>query len=224
MDTGLIKKSQGFMDLRDIRKEYQLKYLDEAALNADPIAQFLVWMQEALHAKLIEPTAMSLATCTKEGMPSCRIVLLKNIDSKGLVFFTNFESRKARELKQNPNAAVTFWWGELERQVRIEGYVERISDQEAEDYFSKRPRPSQLGSWASTKQSDVIPSRTILESELKRYEQEFNNKSIPKPPYWGGFRIVPRNFEFWQGRQNRLHDRLVYTLCGSAWNISRLSP
>jgi len=211
------------MDISDLRKEYLLKDLHENNLLMDPIAQFQLWLEEAIHCKITEPNAMALATCNSEGIPSCRLVLLKHFDQEGFIFFTNLESRKARELNANPYAAATFWWGELERQVRIEGKVEKAAREQAAAYFSKRPRNSQLGAWAS-RQSTVIPSRTVLEEQLHKYEEEFKDREIPLPHFWGGYKIIPSSIEFWQGRENRLSDRLIYILKDQSWEIKRLSP
>lgn len=166
---------------------------------------------------------MVLASATPDGRPSARVVLLKEYDDHGVVFFTNYEGRKSSELMQNPNAALLFFWAELERQVRIEGTVEKTSRQESEDYFRIRPLESQLSAWAS-KQSSVIPSRNVLEQKVADLRSLYANKEIPSPPFWGGFRLQPHTYEFWQGRENRLHDRIRYTLEGGVWGIERLSP
>jgi pyridoxamine 5'-phosphate oxidase len=207
-----------------LRKEYTIAGLHESDLERDPFAQFEKWLQQALIACLPEPTAMTLATATKKGKPSARIVLLKNYDDRGFVFFTNYESHKGRELLRNPAAASVFHWAELERQVRIVGTVERTSRKESEHYFRTRPVGSQLGAWAS-KQSEVIPSREVVENRARELATEYENKEIPLPPFWGGFRIKPTEIEFWQGRPNRLHDRFRYSLLrGRSWRIERLSP
>jgi pyridoxamine 5'-phosphate oxidase len=212
------------MDFSKLRKEYLFKKLDEDLMDKNPLEQFRQWLQEAIQHKIIEPTAMSLATCDGKGRPSCRLVLLKHLDDDGFVFFTNLQSRKARELKENPYAAATFWWGELERQVRIEGQVEKVSQEQAAAYFAYRPRKSQLGAWASPKQSEIIPSRLYLEEQLGKFEAEFKDKEVPMPPFWGGYKLIPSSIEFWQGRENRLHDRLVYVMKDKSWEIKRLSP
>jgi pyridoxamine 5'-phosphate oxidase len=210
-------------DLARVRKEYSRHSLDELDVDLNPFAQFHLWFQEAIKAELPEPNAMVLATATLEGKPSARVVLLKGFDERGLVFFTNYEGRKSVELAENPHAAVLFFWGELERQVRIEGTVERTSKQESEDYFRTRPLESRLGTWAS-RQSTVIPSRSFLEQKMLDLKHHFGNQEIPLPPFWGGFRLQPQAFEFWQGRENRLHDRVRYLLQAGVWRIERLSP
>jgi pyridoxamine 5'-phosphate oxidase len=210
-------------DLARVRKEYSRHSLDELDVDLNPFAQFHLWFQEAMKAELPEPNAMVLATATLEGKPSARVVLLKGFDERGLVFFTNYEGRKSVELAENPHAAVLFFWGELERQVRIEGTVERTSKQESEDYFRTRPLESRLGTWAS-RQSTVIPSRSFLEQKMLDLKNHFGNQEIPLPPFWGGFRLQPQAFEFWQGRENRLHDRVRYLLQAGVWRIERLSP
>ncbi|MCI0620452.1 MAG: pyridoxamine 5'-phosphate oxidase [Acidobacteria bacterium] len=212
------------MSLSDLRREYALAGLKESDLHPSPFKQFEKWFQQALVAGLSEPNAMTLATATPDGKPSARIVLLKGFDEWGFVFFTNYESRKGRELTENPHAALVFYWIELERQVCINGPVSRVQAEESESYFHSRPVGSQLGAWAS-RQSQVVSGRAVLEDRLEQLTQEFRNKPIPLPPYWGGFRIAPSALEFWQGRPNRLHDRLRYTLqTGNQWLIERLSP
>lgn len=210
--------------LAELRKEYTLTGLDEESLDPDPVKQFSKWLDEAVALQLPEPTAMTLATATREGKPSARIVLLKKLDNSGLVFFTNYESRKGKELSENPEAALIFHWAEVERQVRIAGTVSRVSREESEAYFHTRPAGSQIGAWAS-RQSEVIPNRSILVKNAERFEIEFRGKEIPLPPDWGGFRVRPTEIEFWQGRANRLHDRFRYSLRKNGiWNIERLSP
>jgi pyridoxamine 5'-phosphate oxidase len=210
--------------ISQLRKEYTIAGLHETDLDDDPFAQFEKWFQQALDAGVPEPTAMTLATATKKGKPSARIVLLKNYDDRGFVFFTNYDSHKGRELMRNPAAASVFHWVELERQVRIVGTVERTSRKESGHYFRTRPVGSQLGAWAS-KQSDVIPSREVVETRARELAAQFENKEIPLPPFWGGFRIKPTEIEFWQGRPNRLHDRFRYSLLrGRSWRVERLSP
>lgn len=211
------------MNISDLRKEYRLRALTRESLSKEPVEQFRIWLAEAIKAEIIEPTAMALATCDAAGHPYCRMVLLKHFDKQGFTFFTNLESRKARQLKEMPVAAATFWWRDLERQVLLEGKVERVSNEEAASYFAKRPRQSQLGAWAS-KQSSVVDSRRALEVEFERFENKFKNKEIPLPPFWGGFRIVPERFEFWQGRESRLHDRFRYEWEDGDWKIDRLAP
>jgi pyridoxamine 5'-phosphate oxidase len=212
------------MALSDLRREYTLAGLKESDLDSNPLKQFDKWFQQALAAGLPEPNAMTLATATLDGKPSARIVLLKGLDERGFVFFTNYESQKGRELSANPQAALVCYWIELERQVRINGRVSCVSVEESEEYFRSRPLGSQLGAWAS-RQSEVVGGRKILEDRLEALTHEYQSKPIPLPPYWGGYRVAPETIEFWQGRPNRLHDRLRYTLqSNSQWLIERLSP
>jgi len=218
-----------------MRVSYESGKLDLEELHSDPIEQFRRWFSDASAAGIYEPNAMCLATCTRDGRPSSRMVLLKGISEAGFSFFTNYGSRKGRELGENPQPALTFWWGPLSRQVRVEGLVRRVSEAESSEYFSSRPRDSQLGAVAS-KQSEVIASREALEVEVKRLAKEFGDASRPvaRPAYWGGFLVQPRVIEFWHGRVNRLHDRLRYSQLphdeagavsrASRWKIERLSP
>jgi pyridoxamine 5'-phosphate oxidase len=199
------------------------KRLSESSVKRDPLQQFELWFTEAYHAGFIDYTAMSLATATKEGKPSTRMVLLKKYDPKGFEFFTNYESRKGKDLQENPYACILFYWDKLERQVRIEGKVEKVSKKESEDYFATRPFKSRLGAWASH-QSTVIESRSIIVKEFVKYFMKFGNKNTPLPPYWGGYRLIPDSFEFWQGRPNRLHDRILYIKKKERWEIKRLAP
>ncbi|MDB5807272.1 MAG: pyridoxamine 5-phosphate oxidase [Betaproteobacteria bacterium] len=210
------------VNLAELRKDYALASLTEADVAADPQAQFDKWLAEAIAARCPEPTAMSLATVGADGQPSSRIVLLKGADARGLVFFTNYESRKGRELAANPRAALLFHWVELERELRIEGRVEKATDAETEAYFASRPLQSRLGAWASP-QSEEIPGRAWLEQKFTEAEQRLG-KEPPPPPHWGGYRLVPQRVEFWQGRRSRLHDRLVYSREAAGWRISRLAP
>jgi pyridoxamine 5'-phosphate oxidase len=210
-------------DLARVRKEYSRHSLNESDVDLNPFIQFNVWFQQASAAQLPEPNAMVLATSTQDGKPSARVVLLKEYNERGFVFFTNYEGRKSSELLKNPHAALLFFWAELERQVRIEGVVEKTSRQESEEYFKTRPLASRLGAWAS-KQSSVIPSRSDLEQKVSDLKERFAGQEIPLPPFWGGFRLQPEAFEFWQGRESRLHDRIRYTLEGGVWAIERLSP
>ena len=211
------------MNIAELRREYTAAGLREEDLAADPFTQFDRWLRQAVEAGVHEPNAMTLATAGTDGVPSARMVLLKAVDARGFVFFTNLESRKARELSARPAAALVFFWAELERQVRVEGTAEAVSRAEAERYFASRPRGSRLGAWAS-RQSDRAGSRAELEAQLKRREEEYRDRDIPTPPFWGGFRVLPHTVEFWQGRENRLHDRLVYSGRGSAWSVGRLQP
>jgi pyridoxamine 5'-phosphate oxidase len=197
--------------------------LSEADLDPNPIAQFGTWMQQALAANLREPNAMTLATVDADGRPSARIVLLKEFDSRGFVFYTNYGSRKGRELSADSHACLLFFWTDLERQVRIDGIATRVSREESEEYFRTRPPGSQIGAWAS-KQSSVLTSRESLEAEVERYTREFSGRDVPVPAWWGGYRVDPYALEFWQGRPSRLHDRLRYHRDADQWRIDRLSP
>jgi pyridoxamine 5'-phosphate oxidase len=212
------------LSVADLRQNYTLAGLDQNDIDPNPITQFAVWFEQAVEAQLLEPNAMTLATATPEGKPSARIVLLKGFDQRGFVFYTNYHSHKGRELTANNWAALVFWWGELERQVRIEGRVEKVSSQESDAYFQSRPANSQLGAWASN-QSQVIPTRQVLDRKLADLAEQYREQSIPRPPHWGGFRVIPETIEFWQGRPNRLHDRLRYSLqTEGVWTVERLSP
>jgi len=210
--------------IADIRKDYTLQDLSEKEIDSNPFVQFKIWFGQSLAAQLPEPNAMTLATCTPNGRPSARMVLLKDFDERGFVLFTNYNSQKGQELTANPLAALVFWWAELERQVRIVGTVEKIPSAQSASYFEIRPAYSRLGAWASN-QSEVIASRDILESQLQEFERVYQNQEVPRPPHWGGFRVIPQEIEFWQGRSSRLHDRLLYTrLDAGGWKIERLSP
>jgi pyridoxamine 5'-phosphate oxidase len=207
-----------------MQKKYSPTELNEGTIHPDPYTQFGVWYNEAVKADFEEPTAMALATVDAAGTPSIRMVLLKSHDEKGFVFFTNYNSRKGKELSQNPSASLLFWWDRMGRQVRIEGKVERISEEESCEYFRTRPRGSQLSAWASD-QSSVLAGREALEHRLQKFAEQYRGKTIPRPPHWGGYRVKPDEFEFWQGRANRLHDRLRYRKNGDGnWIIERLSP
>jgi pyridoxamine 5'-phosphate oxidase len=194
---------------------------DDAA--GDPLALFGRWFQDARRAGLFLPESMVLATSSSDGTPAARTMLLKGFDERGFRFFTNYESRKGRELAENDRAALVFLWGVLQRQVRVAGRVERLSESESREYFATRPRGSQLGAWASN-QSSVIPNRAALDARFREHEERFRAAEVPLPPFWGGFRLVPRTIEFWQGRANRLHDRLLFTREAEAWSVSRLAP
>lgn len=209
--------------LSDLRKEYIRAGLDESDADPDPIEQFRKWFDEALAADLHEPNAMTLATATPDGKPSARIVLLKGFDARGFVFYTNYEGRKGRELAENPRAALVFYWGELERQVRVEGRVWRVLEEESDAYYASRPRGSRLGAWASA-QSRSVERRELVEERLRELEREYTGREVPRPPFWGGYRVEPEEIEFWQGRENRLHDRLVYRRSSDGWRIERLQP
>lgn len=211
------------MKLADIRQEYMLAGLDESDADRDPLRQFAAWFEATLKADIALPNSMMLATATPDGRPSVRAVLLKGYDQRGFVFFTNYRSRKSRELEQNPQASILFCWEELERQIRIEGRIERVSAAESDEYYASRPLGSRLGAWASP-QSEVVADRKTLEDSVEQMSLRHGG-SPPRPPFWGGYRLVPEVFEFWQGRKNRLHDRIVYRRSGGAdWSMARLAP
>ena len=209
-------------NLAALRKTYSLAELDETAAAAEPLHQFETWLHQALDAKLPEPNAMTLATVGADGRPSTRVVLIKGVDARGIVWYSNFDSRKGRELAANPMAALQFHWVELERVVRIEGRVETFADAQADAYFASRPLDSRIGAWASP-QSQVISSRAVLVARAARYAAQFA-LSPPRPPHWGGFRLLPDAWEFWQGRRSRLHDRLRYRQVDGVWLRERLAP
>ncbi len=213
------------LNLADLRLNYANQTLDEQDASPDPFEQFKRWFQEAIDSELREPNAMTLATANRQGRPSARIVLLKGFDEQGLVFFTNYESRKGQDLAENPQAALLFNWLELERQVRFEGMVEKIPVEASQAYFQSRPKGSQIGAWASP-QSQVIADRSILEANEQRLAQQYADaEALPLPPFWGGYRLSPSVIEFWQGRPSRLHDRIVYTKeTVDNWLIKRVAP
>jgi pyridoxamine 5'-phosphate oxidase len=209
--------------IAELRKSHADIGLDASDLDPDPLRQFTLWLSHALQSGLTLPNTMTLATATRDGRPSARMVLLKGIDERGLVFYTNYASRKGRELAENPHAALVFYWAELERQVRVTGRVAPVARSESEEYFRTRPFGSRIGAWASH-QSEVVSSRIELEERLQALMLRHADEVVPLPPFWGGFRLLPDEFEFWQGRENRLHDRLRYRKSDAGWHIERLSP
>jgi pyridoxamine 5'-phosphate oxidase len=212
------------IDVASLRKNYARQSLSETDVLPDPIAQFAVWFEEALNSQLLEPNAMTLATADRQGCPSARTVLLKGFDKQGFVFYTNYESRKGQALAENPQAALLFTWLELERQIRIEGTVEKVAPETSLAYFQSRPKNSQIGAWASP-QSRVIDGRTVLEQQVKDLTHQYAMaEALPLPPFWGGYLVRPALVEFWQGRENRLHDRICYTQQKEGWKIERLAP
>jgi pyridoxamine 5'-phosphate oxidase len=211
------------MSLADIRREYAREELDERSVDADPLRQLTHWLEEANAAQVLEPTAMTLATATPAGIPSARVVLLKAANEAGLVFFTDTRSRKGRELQDNPWAALCLWWAELERQVRVVGRVVRLEAEASDLYYRSRPEGSRISAWASH-QSTIVPDRESLAAAWEAAARRHAGTEIPRPPYWGGYRVVPEEYEFWQGRPNRLHDRLRYHREQQLWVIQRLSP
>ena len=210
------------MDLRGLRKSYEKAELAETSAVFDPLVQFGIWMEHALASKVPEPNAMTLATVGTKGRPSTRVVLIKEYDDRGLVFYTNYSSRKATELAENPWAALQFHWVQLEQVVRIEGRVEKVSDAESDEYFAQRPLDSRIGAWASP-QSQVITSRNTLLTNAAKVAARYGTNP-PRPPEWGGYRLIPDTWEFWQGRKSRLHDRLRYRLVDGVWARERLAP
>jgi pyridoxamine 5'-phosphate oxidase len=211
------------MSLRDRRVQYESAGLDVADVHPDPIVQWHCWYDEAVGAGLAEPNAMTLATVDDDGVPDGRQLLVREADERGLSFFTNYGSIKSRQLEAHPHAAIVFAWLELHRQVRIRGSIERLPDADSDAYFATRPRDSQIGAWASA-QSEPLASRAELEAKVAAMTERFAGGDVPRPPFWGGWRLVPVSFEFWQGRPNRLHDRIRYDRAGDSWTIYRLSP
>ncbi|HUG17169.1 MAG TPA: pyridoxamine 5'-phosphate oxidase [Thermomicrobiales bacterium] len=212
------------LSIADLRREYGLEGLSEEECDPDPFAQFAAWFRDAMDAGVYETNAMTLATASADGRPSARIVLLKGFDDHGFVFYTNYESRKGRDLAQNPYATLLFYWPELTRQVRVEGAVARVTEAESHEYFQSRGELSRLGAWASN-QSQIISGRDELDERMNALIIEYQGRDIPTPPFWGGYRLTPSSFEFWHGRPSRLHDRLYYTRQEDcAWRVERLSP
>lgn len=209
--------------IANLRKVYKMQSLREADVKSDAMDQFEIWWKHAIEAQIDEPNAMILSTCSREGFPSSRVVLLKGLLPEGFIFFTNYNSRKGVEIKQNPAVSLLFFWKEMERQIRIEGIAEKISREQSEKYFESRPRESQVGAWSSP-QSQTIPGREYLQEKEKLFSEEYRSRSIPVPPFWGGYLIKPKKMEFWQGRPSRLHDRLLYSLYDNRWKIERLAP
>jgi pyridoxamine 5'-phosphate oxidase len=222
--SEITKRTGTSRSLEDLRENYRLSILDEANCHANPIAQFAKWFNDAELAQLKEPNAMTLATATSDGRPSGRIVLLKEFGEPGFVFYTNYGSQKGRECDENPQVALTFYWAELERQVRVDGRVSKVESQKSEAYFRSRPRGSRIGAWVSN-QSESIENRAILEARLQSLESRYaGSDDIAPPPYWGGYCVWPERIEFWQGRPDRLHDRILYTRNGADWTLGRLAP
>ncbi|HRK54175.1 MAG TPA: pyridoxamine 5'-phosphate oxidase [Cyclobacteriaceae bacterium] len=210
--------------ISEIRTDYSKATLDINSVDKNPIIQFQKWFEQAIASQALEPNAMNLATLSEKGRPTSRIVLLKGIENEQFIFYTNYQSQKGRELELNPACALNFFWPELERQVRIEGVVSRVSADASDSYFQSRPRSSQVGAWASP-QSTLIKERSILEERVVQIEKKYKDlKVLPRPKQWGGYGVTPFEIEFWQGRPNRLHDRIVYTLVDGKWKINRLAP
>lgn len=209
--------------INSLRHDFARQTLNEKDVNADPVLQFEKWFKEAVDAHVNEPNAMTVSTATKEGKPSARILLLRNFNEDGFVFYTNYTSRKGHEIVNNPQCALLFFWPELERQVRIEGILQKQTAEESDMYFNTRPRGSKLGAWTS-EQSKIIANREVLDKEYQKLSEKYPDEDIPRPPYWGGFLLKPVSIEFWQGRPSRLHDRILFTLENKNWKIERLAP
>ena len=210
------------MDIAGIRRDYKLKQLDKTDVSQDPLVQFKAWFKEALDAKVMEPNAMNLSTIKVSGKPSSRIVLLKDIEENGFVFYTNYESNKGQQLAHEPFAALCFFWPELERQIRIEGKITKVSSAVSDEYFQSRPYESRIGAWVSP-QSQIISDRNILEKTFQLVKEKYN-KVVPRPAHWGGYILMPDSMEFWQGRESRLHDRMMYENKNNIWELNRLAP
>ena len=211
------------ISLAELRKDYARGSLDETSVDSDPISQFQLWFQQALDAQLPEPNTMTLATADEHGRPSARILLIKGVDARGFVFYTNYESRKGHDLAVNPQASLLFYWIELERQVRVEGKVEKTSVDESDAYFASRPLGSRIGAWAS-EQSQPIADRSVLEHRYVEIERQYDGQPVPRPPHWGGYRLSPASIEFWKAGAWRLHDRWRYTRAAGGWRVERLNP
>lgn len=209
--------------MNSIRRDFAGRELSESSVKDNPFDQYAEWFEEAVNCQILDPHAMCLSTVSADGAPSSRIVYLRDIQKDGLVFYTNYLSRKGRDLEANPKAALNLHWGEIERQIRIEGEVVKAPDEMSDAYFSKRPKESKIGAWASA-QSDQIVSRGELEEKVKLYTEKYSDKDVDRPPYWGGYILLPTRVEFWQGRPSRLHDRIVYLRDGDSWKLERLSP
>ncbi|HRN41598.1 MAG TPA: pyridoxamine 5'-phosphate oxidase [Vicingus sp.] len=209
--------------LNQIRRDFADKPLEEQSVNDNPFLQFSVWFEEAVNAQLLDPYAMLISTVDEIGLPHSRVVYLRNISDEGMVFYTNYNSQKGKNISASNKIAITFFWVELERQIRIEGTVKKVSEELSDKYFAARPRESQLGAWASN-QSETIKNRAELEENLKHFTEKFKGVDVPRPPHWGGYIVEPTKFEFWQGRPSRLHDRLIYTKNNNEWVISRIAP
>ena len=211
------------MKLSDNRRDYSRSHLNDESLPDDPLEQFRIWMDEAISSEIIDPTAMILSTCPPNKRISSRVVLLKDFSSEGFVFYTNYQSRKAKEFQENPNLSLIFFWPQFERQIRIEGKAKNLSAAISDQYFAGRPRQSQIATWVS-EQSSVIPDRKFLENKFREAETKFKSLPVPRPENWGGVLVVPDYFEFWQGRESRLHDRICYERKSESWKIKRLAP
>jgi len=209
--------------LNEIRRDFAGKPLDDQSIKENPFEQFEIWFEEAVNAQILDPNAMSITTVDSSGQPSTRIVYLRGINDKGFIFYTNYKSDKGQDLENNNKIALNFFFGELERQIRVEGIVAKVSNQESDAYFAKRPRESQIGAWASN-QSSTIKNRAELEERVLKFTSKFNNVEIPRPEHWGGYVVTPQKIEFWQGRPNRLHDRIVFEKNEDKWSIKRVSP